>query len=95
MYIVYFELGSGSTPFKEAGYAGGYVSCVVPEDHILDAIKNGQNALSEDGYEIVDIERALRFDPEEWMDSPEILALAEKASLSRSVEYSAFEVWGH
>ena len=95
MYIVYFELGSGSAPFREAGYAGGFVSCVVPSGQIVDAIRIAEKALTEDGYEIIDVERAIRFDREEWSDNPEIVALAEKAAHSGSLEYSDFDVWGH
>jgi hypothetical protein len=95
MFIVFLELDGKSKAFQEAGICGGFVTCAVPETDIIEAVKRAKNCLKEDGYVIVDVEKALRFNQLEWEHDQNIVDLVEKSEADDEVGYSDFEVWYH
>ena len=71
------------------------MTCIVPTDQISEAITEAKRMLTEDGYVILDIDRAARFDPNEWAEDGPIGDLVNKVSSDMQSQYSDFEVWGH
>ncbi len=78
---------------REAGGAGAFVTVLVPTAQITEAIAQARAALERDGYEILDIDRALRFDPEEWEPNGEIPRCVRKVLKSGTLGYSTFQTW--
>ena len=95
VFLVYFELGSASAPFRERGYAGGFVTCIVPRNDLRSAIDAGEAALVEDGYEVLNIDKALTYEPEEWEHDEEVKRAVAECRQSKEVSYSDFNIWGH
>lgn len=94
-FLVYFELGSRSAPFREEGYAGGFVTCVVPSNDLRSAVDAGEEALVDDGYEVLRIDKALRYEPNEWEHDDEVKRAVVECLRSNEISYSNFRVWGH
>ena len=92
-WLVYCEVRGG--PLANEGYAGGFVTCVTIEPSIEKAIVAAKRALNEDGYDVHDIDKAFRFEPEEWTDDKEMQRLVSEAVASGELKYSDFDVWGH
>ena len=95
MFLVFAELGSASEKLKSEGYVGAFVTAVVPADDIRTAIDLGERALLADGYEVIDIDKVLRFDPEEWGHDEEVTAAATESAIDQELRYTTFNVWGH
>ena len=95
VYLVFVELGAGSEKFQDEGYAGGFVTAVVPADNIRTAIDAGENALREDGYEVVEIDKALLFERDEWGHDEEVILAATQSTEDNEIRYTPFTVWGH
>ncbi len=95
VFLVFAELAGTSEPFRKDGYAGGFVAAVVPADDIRAAIDAGERALEEDGYEVVDIDKALEFEPDEWGHDEEVMAAAKQTAEDNEIRYTSFDVWGH
>jgi len=95
VYLVYFELSSRSESFQKNGYAGGFVTCVVAADDIRSSIEISERALIEDGYDIVDIDKAMRFEPDDWKHDTVVQKLVAQTSEDKETRYTEFEVWGH
>lgn len=95
VFLVYCEVSGNSPPLRKQGRAGAFVTCLVPTEDIIDAVRKAQIALTEDEFEIVDIEKAMRFDPEDWESDDEITRLAEDVLGDLDLRYSSFFSWGH
>lgn len=95
VFLVFFELSGRSARFRSEGYAGGFVTCIVSSKNIRQSIEIAENALIADEYEIVDIEKAMRFDPEDWQHDAVIPDLVKATSEDGETRYSEFDVWGH
>ncbi|MEO1730608.1 MAG: hypothetical protein AAFR64_07710 [Pseudomonadota bacterium] len=95
VFLVYCELSGESPPLREEGFAGAFVTCLVLTEDISDAIQEARQILREDGYVIVDIDKALRFEPHEWTHDEDISTLADQVAKSAESAYSNFDVWGH
>jgi len=95
IFLVYCELSGNSLALRKQGRAGAFVTCLVPSEDIVDAVRRAKIALLEDEYEIVDIEKAMRFDPEDWESDDEITRLAKDMQGDLDVRYSSFSSWGH
>lgn len=91
--LVYCEVRGA--PLKKEGFAGAFVTCFVPSSSIEEALHKSRRALNQDGYDIVDIDRVLAFDPAEWAHEPLIFELADAASNTDKLLYSDFEAYGH
>ncbi|QNN65078.1 hypothetical protein H9L12_13015 [Sphingomonas rhizophila] len=77
VFLVFAELSAASERFGGEGYAGGFVAVVVPAEDIRAAIDAGESALRADGYDIVDIDKVLTFEPDEWEHDEEVTAAAQ------------------
>ena len=64
--------------------AGAYVECFVPAKKIEVAIQGAKDALSTEGYDVVEIDRCIRFEPEEWDDDNDPESEARDAARSAS-----------
>ena len=95
VFLVFVELAGASEKFKQDGYAGGFVTVVVPADDIRAAIDLGDKALREDDYEVVEIDKALLFEPEEWEHDVEVTLAAQQSAKDNEIRYTPFTVWGH
>ena len=95
VFLVYCELLSTSAPLRVQGYAGAFVTCIIATQDIVEAVQSAKNALAEDGYLISDIDKAVRFEPNEWEHDTEICSLVSEVMADRQIRYSSFDVWGH
>ena len=95
VFLVYFEVGGGSARWGEEGFAGGFVTCFVPCDDLRRAIDAGEAALVEDGYEVVNIDKVLRYDAEEWEHDEAVRSAVAECCRTKEICYSPFTVWGH
>lgn len=95
VFLIFVELAAASEKFERYGYAGGFVTVVVPADDIRAAIDAGEKALCDDGYEVAEIDKALLFEPEEWEHDVEVLLAARQSAEDNETRYTPFEVWGH
>ena len=94
-YLVECELSGESKSLRKEGYAGAFVVCVVAAINIRTALDQAEAMLTEDGYQVVDVSKAMRFDHGDWADAPDIGALAAKVEATGESAYSDFDVWGH
>jgi hypothetical protein len=95
VFLVFCELSGSSPPLRDEGYAGAFVTCVIREDEIISAITQAKRVLEEDQYEIVDIEKVLSFEAEEWTHDEDILEQASLTMKDGEARYSRFDVWGY
>lgn len=95
VFLVYCELSGNSPPLRKRGLAGAFVTCLVPTEDIIDAVRKTKIALMEDEYEIVDVEKAMRFNSEDWESDDEITRLARDVQGDLDLRYSSFCSWGH
>ena len=95
VFLVYFELGGGSAPWRDQGLAGGFVTCFVPSNDLRRALDAAEAALVEDGYEVVSIDKVLRYDPEEWEHDEAVRSAVAECCRTQEISYSPFSVWGH
>ena len=95
VFLVYAELAAASEKWKAEGYAGGFVVVVVPADDIRTALDLAERALKEDGYEVLDIDKAMEFEPDEWEHDKDIGDIAKQSAVDGDIRYTPFEVWGH
>jgi len=95
VFLVYAVLGASSAKFKDEGIAGGFVTAVVPADDIRTALDAGEHALREDGYDVVDMDKALQFEPDEWEHDQEVTRSAKQTIEDGEIRYTTFRVWGH
>ena len=95
VFLVYFDLGGGSAAWSEQGFAGGFVTCFVPNDDLLQAVEAGKAALVEDGYEVVSVDKVLRYDPDEWDHDEVVRSAVAECCRTKKINYSPFSVWGH
>lgn len=90
IYIVSAELGAQSASFHEQSLLGGFVLCITPALSLLEAITVAEKALHEDGYEVVEFEKASLFVEGDWSHEPDIITKVEEAIKNSDVVYSDF-----
>ncbi|MCB2089148.1 MAG: hypothetical protein R3E18_03230 [Sphingomonadaceae bacterium] len=95
VFLVYCELLSDSAPLRKEGYAGAFVTCIIATEDIVEAVQSAKKMLAEDGYSIADIDKVVRFEPEEWEHDTEICSIVSDVLADREPRYSDFAVWGH
>lgn len=95
IYLVFAELGASSGKFQGEGYAGGFVTAVVPAANIRAAIDAGETALREDGYQVSDVDKVLLFEPDEWEHDEEVTLAAKQSADDNEIRYTTFKVWWH
>jgi broad specificity phosphatase PhoE len=95
VFLIYFEVGSGSAQFREKGYAGGFVTAFVPSSDLRRALDTAEAALAADGYDVVNIDKVLRYEPEEWEHDEDVNSAVAECRETGEISYSTFEVWGH
>jgi hypothetical protein len=95
IYLVSFELGSESESLRKDGYAGAFVTCIVPAEDLRCALDVAESTLLEDSYVITDIDKVFQFERDEWTHDPEFVALVDATSADGEVRYGPFTVWGH
>jgi hypothetical protein len=100
VWIVYLELGSGSFGQEDerGGHAGGaFVERYLPAANIEAAVSGARAAAIADDYTVVDIERAFRFDPEEWDDendpAREVRDAADQVARTGDALYGSFRLF--
>lgn len=94
VFLIFCELAGTSRPLRESGETGAFVVVLVPSNDIITAIEQARKALTDDEYDIADIDRALRFATEEWEPKTEIPKLVREVRASKEIRYSSFQVWG-
>jgi hypothetical protein len=72
-----------------------YVECFVPADRIRAALDLAAEALSREGYELIDVDRCLRFDLDEWdyeryHETSQAREVAERVIARGKVEFGPF-----
>lgn len=95
VFLVYCELLGNSAPLCEKGYAGAFVTCIVATEDIVEAVQSAKKAPAEDGYLIANIDKVIRFEPEEWEHDTEVCSVVFDVLADRKPRYSSFQVWGH
>lgn len=95
VFLVYCELAGDSIKLRREGYAGAFVTCFVPTPDLRRALDAAEAALSEDGYQVANIDKAFRYDPEEWEHDADVNQSVAECAATQQVSYSTFEVWGH
>ena len=95
VYLVECELSGESQPLRKEGYAGAFVVCFVVAAGIRNALDQAEAMLTEDGYQLLDVSKVMRFEPSEWEGVSDICALAAEVAATGESAYSDFEVWGH
>ena len=95
IFLVYCELSGNSLALREQGCAGAFVTCLVPSEDIIDAVRRAKIALLKDEYEIVVFVLALWFVLVVWVSGDEITRLARGVQGDLEVRYSSFCSWGH
>ena len=95
VFLVFCELSGSSPPLLNKGYAGAFVTCLVATEDIIDAIEQATTALDDDDYIVTDIDKAIRFDADEWKHDDEIIALAVEVTSDQLLRYSRLNTWGH
>ena len=95
VFLICCELLANSGPLREEGYAGAFVTCIVATEDIVEAIQLAKKTLAEDGYLVADIDKANRFESEEWEHDTEICSIVSDVLADRQPRYSSFDVWGH
>ena len=97
VWIVSAEIGLEATSGAPVAAAGALVDCYVPASVIETAIGAARSRLEQDGYEVVDVWRCMRFDIEDWTRDvdPEGVAreCAREAQRTNSVVYGPFVYW--
>ena len=95
VFLVYFEVGRDSARLREDGFAGGFVTCFVPGGDLRGAIDAGEAALIEDGYDVVKVDKALLYEPEEWQHDEDVRGTVTECRRTQEIHYGPFTVWGH
>ncbi len=55
----------------------------------------GKLPWSKIGYEIMNIDKVLRYDPEDWEHDEGVKSAVADCRQSGEINYSIFEIWGH
>ena len=93
IYLIFCELGKESKPLAEQNLSGAFVTCIVMAPDICLAIDEVKKTLQEDDYELYEIDKAMKFDKDEWSHDTEIISLCQSVIDDKEIRYSAFESW--
>jgi hypothetical protein len=91
IWIVYCEIKSNEFP------NGAFVECYVPEDHIVAAIDAAKSYFFERKIQIVNIDRCIAYDEDEWDEEndpeQEVTNAIHKVQESKEIQTGIFRIW--
>jgi hypothetical protein len=97
VWIVSAEVRPRPDSDAPEGLAGAFVDCFVPCDTPEQALARARAALDDDGYDVVDIDRCIRYDPEDWDDDNDedavVRTTAAEAAEGGEVLFGPFFGW--